>query len=101
MGLLQRLASVGLGGRREEIPDPASDVRRAAPLATPPQRPGDRLPLRAPPRPPESPRAEPVSEYARRPSHQGLDQHGRAPPVHNSVEEDQLDIPAFLRRQTN
>jgi cell division protein FtsZ len=101
MGLLQRLASVGLGGRRDEIPDPASDVRRAAPLATPPQRPGDRLPLRAPPRPPESPRAEPVSEYARRPSHQGLDQHGRAAPVHNSVEEDQLDIPAFLRRQTN
>jgi cell division protein FtsZ len=48
------------------------------------------------------PRApEPVSEYARRPAHQALDPHGRQTPVHNSVEEDQLDIPAFLRRQAN
>jgi cell division protein FtsZ len=44
---------------------------------------------------------EPVSEYAKRPAHQGLDPHGRQAPVHNSVEEDQLDIPAFLRRQAN
>jgi cell division protein FtsZ len=44
---------------------------------------------------------EPVSEYAKRPPHQGLDPHGRQAPVHNSVEEDQLDIPAFLRRQAN
>ncbi|MFZ1921068.1 MAG: hypothetical protein WAU57_05485, partial [Xanthobacteraceae bacterium] len=41
----------------------------------------------------------PVSEYARRPAPQGLDQHGRQSPVHNSSDEDQLDIPAFLRRQ--
>jgi len=59
------------------------------------------------------PRPEPVSEYAKRPapqgtSHaapqgtpQGLDQHGRQTPVHNPSEEDQLDIPAFLRRQAN
>jgi cell division protein FtsZ len=48
------------------------------------------------------PRApDPVSEYARRPAHQGLDPLGRQAPVHNSVEEDQLDIPAFLRRQAN
>jgi cell division protein FtsZ len=44
---------------------------------------------------------EPVSEYAKRPAHQGLDPHGRQAPVHNSLEEDQLDIPAFLRRQAN
>jgi cell division protein FtsZ len=44
---------------------------------------------------------DPVSEYARRPAHQGLDPHGRQAPVHNSVDEDQLDIPAFLRRQAN
>ena len=51
------------------------------------------------------PRHEPpVSEYAKRPAPQapqGLDQHGRQAPVHNSGEEDQLDIPAFLRRQAN
>ena len=44
---------------------------------------------------------DPVSEYAKRPAHQGLDPHGRQAPVHNSLEEDQLDIPAFLRRQAN
>ena len=27
------------------------------------------------------------------------DQHGRQTPVHNHAEEDQLEIPAFLRRQ--
>jgi len=32
---------------------------------------------------------------------QGLDPHGRQAPVHNSPEDDQLEIPAFLRRQAN
>jgi cell division protein FtsZ len=42
-----------------------------------------------------------VSEYAKRGVPQGLDQHGRAAPVHNPVDDDQLEIPAFLRRQAN
>jgi cell division protein FtsZ len=50
---------------------------------------------------PESRTAEPVSEYARRAAPQGLDPHGRPAAVHNPAEEDQLDIPAFLRRQAN
>jgi cell division protein FtsZ len=52
-------------------------------------------------RQPEGKSADPVSEYARRPAPQGLDSHGRTAPVHNPGEEDQLDIPAFLRRQAN
>ena len=44
------------------------------------------------------PRPDPVSEYAKR-APQGLDQHGRQSPVNNPTEDDQLDIPAFLRRQ--
>ena len=32
---------------------------------------------------------------------QGLDMHGRQAPVNNSAEDDQLEIPAFLRRQAN
>jgi cell division protein FtsZ len=44
---------------------------------------------------------DPVSEYAKRPTQQGLDPLGRQAPVHNSVDEDQLEIPAFLRRQAN
>jgi cell division protein FtsZ len=50
---------------------------------------------------PEGRPADPVSEYARRAAPHGLDPHGRNAPVHNSGEEDQLDIPAFLRRQAN
>jgi cell division protein FtsZ len=92
MGLLQRLASVGLGSRREE--DPERDARAAQRPA--PARPA--VPARQLPRTPES---QPVSDYAKRPSHQGLDPHGRQAPAHNSPDEDQLDIPAFLRRQAN
>jgi cell division protein FtsZ len=62
--------------------------------AAPPPRPA--MPAPAMPRGPD-----PVSEYAKRPAHQGLDPLGRQAPVHNSLEEDQLDIPAFLRRQAN
>jgi cell division protein FtsZ len=95
--LLQRLASVGLG-RRDDHPKMPQAPRG-------PQMGPDRLPGRPMPRPtetrPAETRSEPVSEYARRTAPQGLDQHGRASAVHNSAEQDQLDIPAFLRRQAN
>jgi cell division protein FtsZ len=42
-----------------------------------------------------------VSEYAKRTAPQVLDHHGRTSAVHNSGDLDQLDIPAFLRRQAN
>ena len=99
-GLLRRLAAVGLG-RREVGPEEdklPANVRQVRPAA----RPADRMPA-PPPRPtPAAPVArgsEPVSEFAKRPPHQALDPLGRQAPVHN--EEDQLDIPAFLRRQAN
>jgi cell division protein FtsZ len=94
--LLQRLAAVGLG-RREIEPEPLPAPRTSQPAASPL---AERLAGRPAQRAPE-PRPEPVSEYARRPALQGLDQHGRQAPVHNHGEEDQLDIPAFLRRQAN
>ena len=94
--LLQRLASVGLGRREQEEQESPPSPRAAAPVSAP--MPTERLAGR--PRSSE-PRPEPVSEYARRPAPQGLDQHGRQSPVHNPSEEDQLDIPAFLRRQAN
>jgi cell division protein FtsZ len=102
MGLLQRLASVGLGGgRREEEALQAPETQPPRPRMGPvPQAPARPMQPRPAPRPPEQSRpSEPVSEYARRPPHQGLDPLGRQAPVHNSSEEDQLDIPAFLRRQ--
>jgi cell division protein FtsZ len=90
--LFQRITG-GLSRRGHE------EEAHVAPRNTPPAppQPAERLTGRPMPRPQE-PRPEPVSEYARRPAPQGLDQHGRqAPAVHN-LEEDQLDIPAFLRR---
>jgi cell division protein FtsZ len=93
--LLERLASVGLG-RREQVKDedvPASPPRGLLNAPT-----TERLTGRPMPRPAE-PRPDPVSEYAKRAAPQGLDQHGRQASVHNASEEDQLDIPAFLRRQ--
>jgi cell division protein FtsZ len=96
--LLQRLASVGLGRRDESAAKSPPPAPRAAAVAALPG--ADRLPGRPMPRPSE-PRPEPVSEYAKRATPQGLDHHGRASAVHNSPEADQLDIPAFLRRQAN
>jgi cell division protein FtsZ len=89
--LLERLASVGLG-RREQVKEEEAPAPRA------PQ--PERLSGRPMPRPSE-PRPEPVSEYAKRPAPQGLDQHGRQTPVHNQDGQDQLEIPAFLRRQAH
>jgi cell division protein FtsZ len=95
MSLMQRLASVGLG-RRDEQPEapPAPRTAQPVPQFERPQRPPSA-------RQPEGRPTPPVSEYARRSAPQGLDPLGRPAPVHNSAEDDQLDIPAFLRRQAN
>jgi cell division protein FtsZ len=89
MTLLQRLAAVGLGRREEPEAEQQSERPQLPPL--PP-----RQPVRMP---------DPVSEYAKRPpapAPQGLDIHGRPSlPVHKPVDDDQLEIPAFLRRQAN
>jgi cell division protein FtsZ len=104
MSLLQRLASVGLGRRDEVAPRPTGVRPINRPQGI------DRLPP-YPARPQESrgpdPRGvEPISDYAKRPPApravpQGLDPHGRAAAVAPPLDEDQLEIPAFLRRQAN
>ncbi|MFZ5692952.1 MAG: cell division protein FtsZ [Pseudomonadota bacterium] len=101
MSLLKRLASAGLGLKAEgEEPEGQQDRRPAA--AQPPMQRMPQMPP-LPQRPPSRPMGDPVSEYARRPqgAPQGLDMHGRQAPVNNSPEDDQLEIPAFLRRQAN
>jgi cell division protein FtsZ len=90
--LLQRLAAVGLGRRDDE---PEAEQREARPPE--PARRAERPPMR--PRPADPRSAEQVSEFAKRGAPQGLDAHGRPAPVPHGSEDDQLDIPAFLRRQ--
>ncbi|WP_425908719.1 cell division protein FtsZ [Nitrobacter sp. TKz-YC02] len=98
LSLLQRLANVGLG-RRDQDAEPPLAGREAGPAMAqmPP------LPERRPQRSvAEQMGNEPVSEYARRPSPQGLDSHGRPVPVTPAPQgDDHLDIPAFLRRQAH
>ncbi|MET3840107.1 cell division protein FtsZ [Bradyrhizobium sp. OAE829] len=98
LSLLQRLANVGLG-RRDEESEPPIAARASGPAMAP-----------LPPLPERKPQRsvaqqmgnEPVSEYARRPAPQGLDVHGRPAPVAPAPQgDDHLDIPAFLRRQSN
>jgi cell division protein FtsZ len=97
MGLLQRLASVGLG--RRDLPgetESAADVHRPPQIESP--RPSSRPGVGR--QGDSRSTADSASEYGnKRHGHQGLDPLGRQAPVHNSPEEDQLEIPAFLRRQ--
>jgi cell division protein FtsZ len=99
MSLLQRLANVGLG-RRDEENEPPIAARASGPAMAP----MPPLPERKPQRTVAQQMAthEPVSEYARRSAPQGLDSHGRPAPVAPPPQgDDHLDIPAFLRRQSN
>jgi len=89
--LLQRLAAVGLGRREED--DGTAQTRPPESVRASPERATPR------PAPRQSESREPVSEYAKRGAPHGLDIHGRGTPVKNAGDDDQLDIPAFLRRQ--
>ena len=109
MTLLQRLAAVGLGRRDGEAapPAPPLPVARQLPQYTAPLAPRQQPALQqAQPQPPLQPQLQdravaPVSDYAKRPAPQGLDVHGRQTPALKPLDDDQLDIPAFLRRQAN
>ena len=80
------------GGRRI-----AGRIERNAPLPpqleSPPALPAARHPAGRP--------ANPNSEYARHAAPQGLDPYGRSSPARNFVDENVLDIPAFLRRKAS
>jgi cell division protein FtsZ len=99
MSLLRRLASVGLG-RKEEAPTQRTE---APPLQRPIARP--QQPQRA--TQPQSRAAQPARPQPKqeqplyRPQQGDLDQHGRAIPNQSRSQDDELEIPAFLRRQAN
>ncbi|HWP25613.1 MAG TPA: cell division protein FtsZ [Xanthobacteraceae bacterium] len=98
MSLLQRLAAVGLGRRDSEDKTPTAPVRPMPQAVPQPPRPQTQMQTQTRL---SEPRPDPVSDYAKRPAPQGLDMHGRPAPLPKAVDDDQLDIPAFLRRQAN
>jgi cell division protein FtsZ len=92
MSLMQRLASVGFGRKEDEVAEapaaPAPAPRPAPPVAAAPSAAHAEFMRR------------PAAAPAVRPAQGQLDQLGRAAPARSS-EEDHLEIPAFLRRQSN
>ncbi len=84
-GLLERLASVGLGGRRDEPAQPTPRAREPMMQARPeaPRQPAKPAPAR-----PEA--AKPAANI-----------HQLQPQIDPELDDDQLEIPAFLRRQAN
>jgi cell division protein FtsZ len=82
------------GKLRNDIRRIPDRTERSAPLSQ-----FDRPPLHPTTRHPEGRPALPASEYVRKAAPQGLDSYGRSSPLHNSIEENVLDIPAFLRRK--
>lgn len=129
MGLLRRLANVGLGRTEEEQGHPAQPQQPRQPQVPVAQQPS--APQHAPaPQQAQVPQAaqprqaapEPMMQQpaprpaAPQPAAGQLDAHGRAPapnygqnpaqnhghnPANSPQEDDQLEIPAFLRRQAN
>jgi cell division protein FtsZ len=101
MTLLQRLATVGFGGRKDDA------ASQSPPHPQEPARPVESLP-RAP-APPVHPVSPVHAEYAKRPpvpqgyrpSQGALDPQGRMAAPPRAAEDEQLEIPAFLRRQAN
>jgi len=91
LSLLRRLATVGLG-RRDDDPIGAGPPARA-------QKPQQRPAQRGNPQPPPRQAAQQDALY--RPRQGDLDPHGRALPRDTRGADDELEIPAFLRRQAN
>ncbi|MEH3145150.1 MAG: cell division protein FtsZ [Methylobacterium frigidaeris] len=106
--LLRRLATVGFGGRREDEAAPAQPAPQPA-AHHPAPRPAVQAPAApAMPRPPQgyapqahAPQAHAPQVPAYRPAQGNLDPQGRAVPAPRMMDDDQLEIPAFLRRQAN
>lgn len=109
--LMERLAQAGFGRKAEEhghAPQPAPQQVRQAPQPqahayAPQPQPRQQSQSYAPP-----PATTAHHEYAKRPAPQaaprsqaGLDPHGRPLPAARAAEDDHLEIPAFLRRQSN
>jgi cell division protein FtsZ len=97
--LLERLASFGMSRQDEAQHAPAQHLPALPTPRTQPQiqpRPAAPSPVHSEyARRPQAPAPAPAPRQAQ------LDPHGRATPVTRSAEDDHLEIPAFLRRQSS
>ncbi|MBN8534250.1 MAG: cell division protein FtsZ [Rhizobiales bacterium] len=101
MSLMQRLAAVGFGRPRDETQEepvsapPAAATEPAMPAAPMPAQPSPTHALYG-----RRPVAQQPAAAPYRPAQGQLDGQGRIPAPTRSFEDDQLEIPAFLRRQS-
>jgi len=93
MSLLQRLAQVGLG-RRDEKEEPL-EMNELAPIRQDEHEEAEYRPAS------ERRTQEQVSEYSRRPAGRPAISDSAARSNRARIEDDELEIPAFLRRQAN
>ena len=101
-----RLATVGFGGRKDDAPGQPVPHTQLHPQAHPQEAAQPVRPVEPPPRAPVS---SVHAEYAKRPpvpqgyrpAQGALDPQGRIASPVRAAEDDQLEIPAFLRRQAN
>ena len=96
--LLERLASFGMSRQEETVGKPMPPQGRPAPAQISGPTYGHH----------QAPPAQVHAEYAKRPQPApaprhaaAMDQHGRQAPMSRHADDDQLEIPAFLRRQSN
>jgi cell division protein FtsZ len=98
------LASVGLGRREEDRIDNGQPAKVQPQMSRPTARPATQPQRTAPAQPRAAqpvvrPQPKPETPLYR-PSQGDLDPHGRPVPA-TRTQDDELEIPAFLRRQTN
>jgi cell division protein FtsZ len=98
MSLLQRLATVGFGRKDEPAGHPAAPVEKTSGMPARSAAEGSHRPAVSPAHAEYVKRATP---QIHRPAQGALDPHGRPPIQPRGLEDEQLEIPAFLRRQTN
>ncbi len=112
--LLERLASFGMSRQEEAatslpraVAPPQASLQAprmppAAPVAVQYSPPASQAPRRPEPNPAQAEYGKrPQLPAPARPMHAAPDQHGRTLPAARPYEDDQLEIPAFLRRQSN
>ncbi len=109
LSLLRRLAAVGLGRRDDggmgagspAKPSPRQGHGRPAEPSQASGQPPQSQPVQPAPRAQPQLRPAPQQGPGYQPQRGELDQHGRSLPREVRPHDDELDIPAFLRRQSN
>ncbi|MCC3246540.1 cell division protein FtsZ [Methylocystis sp. WRRC1] len=99
--IFERLASFGASRQEDAMHGGPAPAPQAQPAPMPPRAPAAPQPTQTHAEYGKRPAAPAPQPQGHAPAHAALDPHGRRAPAPRPVEEDHLEIPAFLRRQSN